>query len=106
MSAVPKPLMDVTEEQAKVLIGKRILVGVAYCNADGSVLKKEQFHGTALRANPAEGLVICLAGTNEEKAFEMMLDKLEIARPGKYTLRNTGEIVTDPDYTLEVDIAI
>lgn len=104
MSALQKPMMNVTEEQAKVLIGKHILVSVAYINSNGSVVKREGFHGKALRANLEEGLVIALNGTSDEKAVELILDKLTIARPGEYTLKETQEVITDPDYTLQVDI--
>jgi hypothetical protein len=104
MTALRKPQMDVTEEQAKVLIGKYILVGIAHCDSSGAVKSREQIHGTVQRANLNEGVVIKLKSSNEERAVPFKLSDLQIARPGEYRLTNSSEVVEDPDYTLKVTL--
>src|ERR1700733_1511218 len=96
------PKMDVTEEQAKVLIGKYILVGIARCDSSGAVVSREQIHGVVDRANLKEGVVIKLKGSNDERAVPLKLSDLQIARPGEYRLKETDEVIEDPDYTLKV----
>ncbi|MDX2028233.1 MAG: hypothetical protein SFW62_06325 [Alphaproteobacteria bacterium] len=104
-NASPKPKMDVTEEQARTLIGKYMLVGIAHCDSSGAVVSREQIHGIVDRANLKEGVVIKLKGSNEERAVPLKLADLQIARLGEYRLNETGEVVEDPDYTLKVTIA-
>src|ERR1700733_12107288 len=99
-----KPKMDVTEDQAKVLIGKYILVGIARCDSSGAVVTREQIHGVVDRANLKEGVVIKLKGSNEERAVPLKLSDLQIARPGEYRLTNNSEVVEDPDYTLKATL--
>ena len=103
-SASAKPKMDVTEEQAKVLISKRLLVGIAHCSANGEVTSREQFYGTVVRANLQEGVVLNLMGTGNERAVNLELAQLQKARPGKYTLTGMNEVVEDPDYTLRLTL--
>jgi hypothetical protein len=102
MNVKTEPMMDVTEDQAKVLVGKHILVGIARCTSDGAVQSREQIHGIVDRANLKEGVVIRLNGSDVERAVPLKLADLKIARPGKYTLTGTNEVVEDPNYTLKV----
>ena len=102
--AAAKPMMDVTEEQAAVLIGKRLLVGVAHTNTEGTITSREQFHGIVIRANVTEGVVILLNGSSAERAVPLELSCLQIAHVGQYQLTGTNEIVEDPDYTLKVTL--
>ena len=103
MNSLAKPMMDVTEEQAAILIGKHILVGLAHHNAEGETISREQFHGIVDRATLAEGVVINLHGTNEQRAVPLEVSYLKVAQPGEYRLKSTNEIVEEPDYTLEID---
>jgi hypothetical protein len=103
-NAKAKPMMDVTEEQAAVLIGKHILVGVAHCDSEGATVSREQFHGIVNRANLTEGVVINLYGSNKERAVPLELSCLQIARLGEYQLTGTHEVVKDPDYTLRITL--
>jgi len=99
-SAAAKPMMDVTEEQAKVLVGKHILVGITNSKSDGSVISREQFHGVVDRATLDEGLVINLHGSDKKRSVPLKLADLQVARLGEYHLNESNEIVKDPDYTL------
>ena len=83
---------------AQAVIGKHLLVGVTYVDADGELLRQEQFHGEIVRASRAEGLILRLAGTGEERWVPPDLSRLEPAAPGRYRLRGTGEQVDNPDF--------
>ena len=93
-----------TEEELQALVGKHLLVGVAYCSSTGAVVSREQFHGTILRVNFKEGIIINQHGTNIERTVPLDFTEFEAARPGKYHLKSTNEVVEDPDYTIQVNI--
>lgn len=95
-----KPKTDFTEEEAKTFIGKHALVGITHRSLEDKVVSLEQFHGTIVRLSPREGLVIKLNNSNEERIIPPDISRLEMARPGHYTLKKTGEVVIDPDYTV------
>ena len=85
------------EDQAQLVIGKQVLVGVTYCSREDEVLKLEQFHGTIVRASRKEGVIVQLSdGT--ERWLPPDLSKLEPACPGNYRLKSTGKTIVDPDY--------
>ena len=79
-------------------VGKYILLGVTYLDPSGKELEKVQMHGV-IKTATAEEIVVDLRGVYEGKTWSMPPDLRAIseARPGKYMLRATGEIVTDPD---------
>jgi hypothetical protein len=79
-------------------IGKTVLVGVTYQDAESHDLEKKQFFGTICRINQKEGIVLTLSNTGKEFSLPPALDALKEARPGEYRLRSTGEIIVDPDY--------
>jgi hypothetical protein len=77
-------------------IGKRVLVGLTYLDAEGEVEEQEQFHGVIVEGGGAdEGVTLKRADTGEVVALP---PGLEPAKPGEYTLRGTGETVVDPDF--------
>ena len=95
-----KPSLDFTPEQAALLVGKRLLVGITHRNLEDEVVSHEQFQGVIDRINLTDGLVVRLEGSGEERALPPDLHRLEAARPGEYRLKSTGEVVKDPDYTV------
>jgi hypothetical protein len=97
-----KQKLNCTPEEAKTFLGKHILVGMAHCDPDGKVISREQFHGTIDRLNNEEGIVIRLKGSNVERTIPPDVYSLQMARPGDYTLDNTGEVVEDPDFTVRL----
>ena len=86
------------ESEAQSLIGKRVLVGLTYRNQAEEVLRVEQFHGKVIRVSKSEGIIVLLGTSNEERWLPPDLSRLEVASPGEYRLRSTGEVVVDPDY--------
>jgi len=90
-----EPYFD--EEEAKAIIGKRLLVGVTHRNHNDEVTGLEQFHGEIIRASREEGIILRLSGSGEERWVPPDLSRLEPAAPGQYKLKGSGETVTDPD---------
>jgi hypothetical protein len=93
------PKQTFSDEEASAVLGKRVLVGITYRNLDGKVESLEQFCGVALRVNLREGLVLKLA-SSDERSIPPDLSRLEVAAPGNYRLKDTGEVVVDPDFTV------
>jgi hypothetical protein len=91
-----EPYFD--DEEAKTIIGKHLLVGVTRRNHSDEITGYEQFHGTIIRANREEGIILQLSGSTEERWAPPDLSRLEIASPGEYRLKTTGEVVVNPDY--------
>ena len=79
-------------------IGKSILVGLTLVDGDGSELGKTQLHGTILSVSESEGIVIERADGKGEFTLPPDLDSLKEANPGHYHLKNSEEVVIDPEY--------
>lgn len=79
-------------------IGKYVLIGITYVDADGKPLEQEQMHGIITAATEA-GITVELKGGEGGKVWNMPPDHRAIspAKPGTYTLRDTGEEIEDPD---------
>jgi hypothetical protein len=77
-------------------VGKHLLAGLTYVDADGQVVGKLQVHGVISRITE-EGIFF-LQTNGEEFSLPPDLDSLSAAGPGNYTLRATGEVVVDPDF--------
>lgn len=91
-----EPYFD--EEEGKAIIGKHLLVGVTHRSHAEEITSIEQFHGEIIRASRAEGIILRLAGTSEERWVPPDLSRLEPAEPGNYKLKDSGEVVVNPDY--------
>lgn len=85
------------EEFAAELVGTHLLVGVTHVDHGGNVVRQEQFHGTVLRANATEGVVI-VDSAGEEHWVPLDREAFRLADPGTYRLRSTGEEVVDPEW--------
>ncbi len=91
-----KPEWD--EDLAKKLVGAVVLVGITRIALAGET--QEQFYGTVERAD-ADGIDIILAGSRSGETFLLPPDPRAFfpAQPGSYHLRETGEVIENPDYT-------
>lgn len=96
MSYIPD--LSFTEEQVRAILGKRVLVGLTLRGLGGDVESLEQFHGTVVRMNLQEGLVLLLP-SGEERSIPPDLSRLEEASQEEYRLKGSGEVVVDPDFT-------
>jgi hypothetical protein len=84
-------------EQLRELIGHRLLVGITYLDADGSVTATRQFCGQVL--DVADGVVVVeRPGEAEPAVLPADAAAYRRAEPGSYTLAGTGETVRDPDF--------
>ncbi|MFB2550826.1 hypothetical protein [Ensifer soli] len=90
---------DWDEAFAADLLESLVLVGITYCDADGTEVEVRQFHGRVVAADPRTGIAIALQGTRSGETFTLppLLDAFEPADPGLYT-SGTGESVRDPDF--------
>jgi len=79
-------------------LGKRLLVGITYKKHDGTLIEQKQLHGTIVRINDNEGIVLRLHGSDEEFRLPPHFESLEPAVSREYRLRSTGELVIDPDF--------
>lgn len=86
------------EVAAQKLVGKYILVGITYTDDSDEPVEQKQFHDRVVRANATEGVVL-VQQSGEELRLPPFLKPFQVARPGEYRLRSTGEVVVDPDYT-------
>jgi hypothetical protein len=87
------------EAQAIDLIGAIVLIGVTHIKPDGDA--QEQMFGVVQSADEIKGFEVALLGSRNGQTYRLPPDLRNFfaARPGKYRLRSTGEIVTDPDFT-------
>jgi hypothetical protein len=90
---------------AQQYVGKYVLVGMSYYSAEGQVLKHQQVHGVISWISEKE-IVVDLKGTRtgERKSFPPDIRSLKPAPPGEYTLRETQEVIHDPDYLWTWDV--
>ena len=86
-----------TEQEAADLVGKYILIGIRYVSSSGEELHRAQMHGVVQSASP-RGVEVSLRGARHGASFSIPPDPrfFSVAKPGNYTLRSTGEVVTDP----------
>lgn len=85
------------EKLATTFVGRRILVGLTYVDADQKPIEQRQFHGVITRVSEKEGVVIRVANSDEDYVLPPALEAISVAPKGEYRLRSTGEVVVDPD---------
>ena len=100
-----RPVWD--ENLADSIVGKVVLVGLTYLDADGRLVEQQQFFGRVATADSRKGILLSLEGQRAGEKCNLPPDTraIEIASSGEYRLRGTGEVVTDPDYTVMFSIA-
>lgn len=93
----PKPRWDIAV--GKSYIGKYILIGITYLDADGNETGKQQLHGIVESASEEDGIAIKLKGVHEGETWIMPPDQRAIskARSRTYRLRTSGEVIENPD---------
>lgn len=90
------------ESIASKLMGKLMLIGLTYQDSENRPLRQEQFFGRVISVGRTVGIGLLLEGSRTGEHFDLPPDTRSIqqASPGAYRLRSTGEVVTDPDYTV------
>lgn len=87
----PKAISDLRE-----LLGKSVLVDITLLDHKDELLSEHQFHGRVDSLD--DGLVHFRPGSGEGFFLPPHPSAFVKARPGKYRLRSTGEVVVDPDF--------
>jgi hypothetical protein len=90
------------QDEADGLVGLLVLVGVTYLAADGKTVKSQaQRYGRIVTANEANGFEIACEGkwAGETMKLPPVLQTFHHAKPGRYRLRSTGEMIENPDLT-------
>jgi hypothetical protein len=90
-------------EQLSHLVGARLLVGITFRDAHGSVLRADQFCGRVVEVG--DGVVVVERGA-EQAVLPADIGAYEVAQPGRYVLQSSGETVIDPDYLTVWDVLI
>lgn len=88
------------QARAEALIGKYVLVGIAYEDAQSNVVEQQQVHGRVTSVDREQGITMLLEGVRAGESFVLPPDLTPFysAAPGRYSLRSTGEDVLDPDW--------
>jgi hypothetical protein len=73
-------------------------VGLTFLDHEGKEIRRTQIHGVIEEAAP-DGIRIRLRGVHDGQSWTMPPDlrAISAARPGIYTLHETGERVENPD---------
>src|SRR5215831_13212749 len=90
---------DLDPVRVKELVGKILLIGVTYESNTGDMVEQKQFFGPITEISRKRGIVIQDEISGGTFALPPDLQNLHPAKKGNYTLKATGRIVTDPDYT-------
>lgn len=88
---------DELEARLAELVGKRILVGITSLTPDGELIEQRQSVGTIVRATAEDGIEIEQEDGSGILSLPPDPNHVEVASPGHYRLRSTGQVVVDPD---------
>jgi hypothetical protein len=90
---------------AETLRGARVVGTLTYANAADEVERQTDFYGR-IASVERTGIVIALEGSRTGETINLppALDWFAPARPGKYRLPTTGELVIDPEYVVGVQV--
>jgi hypothetical protein len=90
------------QEDAEGLVGQLVLAGITYLAAAGkTVTSQVQCWGRIVSAK-SEGIAIVCEGktwAGQTMTLPPHLSAFQVASPGEYRLRSTGETVENPDLT-------
>jgi hypothetical protein len=82
-------------EDLRDMVGKTLLVGITYLDASDQIVDRVEFAGVVTAVEP---LVAIEWGDDDPFELPPDAEAFDLAGPGEYRLRSTGEIVVDPDY--------
>ena len=80
------------------LPGKVILIGVTYVDKQDNLLERKQWWGVIEEASSATGIRVTLKNSSEPCVLPPDLGAIRKAERGEYRMKDTGEVVTDPDF--------
>jgi hypothetical protein len=77
-------------------MGKHVLIGITYVDAEDQVVEQVQCHGKIIRID-GSGIFVEQAD-GETFALPPDIESFRPAKPGVYRLRSSGEVVENPDF--------
>ena len=80
------------------LIGKVILIGVTYVDKEDNLLERKQWWGIVESASSDIGIRVALKNSSDPCVLPPDLNAVRRAPPGEYRLKESGEILKDPDF--------
>jgi hypothetical protein len=80
------------------LIGKVILIGVTYVDKHDQLLDRKQWWGVIENASSDMGIRVALKNSSDPCVLPPDLSAIRPAPPGEYRLKESGEIIKDPDF--------
>ncbi len=86
------------ESRIAPFLGKTLLFGLTYVDADERPLRYEQYSGEIEKISTADGVVVRLHDSDETYRLPPALNQLKPARPGEYRLKLTGKVIVNPDF--------
>ena len=91
------PYQCLSAAEAADLIGKHILIGIRYVDNQGVEVHRAQMHGIVSAASSKQ-VQVALRGERHGSTFSLPPDPrfFSPAKPGKYTLHSTGEVIENP----------
>jgi hypothetical protein len=91
------PYQCLSADEAADLVGKYILIGLRYVDNLGVEVHSAQMHGIVSAASTKQ-VHVALRGERHGSTFLLPPDPrfFSAAKPGKYTLRSTGEVIENP----------
>ena len=90
--------IDMSDITFDDLIGKVILIGVTYVDQQDNLLDRKQWWGVVENASPDVGIRVALKNSSDPCVLPPDLNSVKRAAPGEYRLKETGEIIKDPDF--------
>jgi hypothetical protein len=95
-----KPPWD--DALARGLKGSLVLIGLTQLDSTGRETGRWQLYGRVMSADEKAGIKVRLEGKREGETYTLppATDAIRRAKPGNYELGSTGEVVTDPDFTI------
>lgn len=88
-------MSDITFDE---LIGKVILIGVTYVDKDDNLLDRKQWWGIVEGASSDIGIRVALKNSSDPCTLPPDLNAIRRAPPGEYRLKESGQIIQDPDF--------
>jgi hypothetical protein len=82
-------------ERAASLVGKSVLVGLTYADAEGNTVNQVQLFGHVTSFD--ETIATLKLDSGEDFTLPPAVEAFEDAAPGEYRLLSTGEVIVDPD---------